>query len=244
MSFLTNIYLRTSRHKFKRAFRPTKIHRNDGVLLHIGNKIQFMKSALIVHMIKKSSDVVLVSHSSCSDIVNILSANFHKVIYYGKTLKVLSHEHGQIARSLSDSKFQFLFELGAPANISIPYLSNIDQRICIGDRNLLPYYNIIFDSPDALIGYFKLKSPAKPKLFNFSKNKIKEIQKKHNLDTSYIVVNGSHEIKSEQKKVTIGKDIGAEDPEVYAIIMGSNAYTGGNDHFAEFARINNITIID
>ena len=186
----------------------------------------------------------MVSPSTCTDVINIVNVRFRKVLYFEKPLKVLSPEHSQIIKLLVGNEFDFLFDLGDPANISIPYLANISQRVCIGTRSLLPYYNIIFENADALIDYFNLKPPSSSKLFNFSKSKIKETNKKYNLNTTYIVVNSKRDIKSDHHKFTIGKDIDIENPDIYAIILSSHGYFGEKDHFAEFARLNNITIID
>lgn len=244
MSLLTGIYLRMSRNRFRKDFRPTKMRRNCSLLVHTGAQIQFMRSIPLISMLKKWGSITLIIHSSCSTLIDMLARIFFRVFYYNNPLKVLTREHSEIAKSLEGGKFDFLFDLSEPGNISIPYLANIDQRICVGGRNMLPYYNIVFDDSNALVNYFKLKPQSISKIFSLSKNKIKEIQKKYTLPKDYIVVNKSGGIKSEKKTIVIGRDINANNPELYAILLGSGGYAGENDHFAEFARINNIAIID
>ncbi len=244
MSVFSNLYLLTSRNRFRKSFQPTRIRRGAKLLIHAGNsKIQIMKAIPLIHTLRRTGRIFMVLPSTCADLARIMKTNLDKVFYYEKSLKVLDPQHRQIARSIADEKLDFLFELGCPANISIPYLANFNQRICIGDRRSLPYYNIIFTDTGALLNYFGLKSTSTSMLFNLSKKKVMEIRNKYALNTPYVVVNGQRVIESEHRKFIIGKDIDTDNPDLYAVLMAAQGYFGANDHWAEFARLNNIATI-
>ncbi len=239
----SNIFLRTSRNRFAKAFRPTKLHRNSELLVHAGeNQVHFVKAVPIIHMIKRTGNITLIASSSCKDLTDILNAHFTKIIFYDKPLKVMNSEHDQITKVLVNKKFDFIFDLGNPANISIPYLTKVNQRVCVGGRDSLPYFNIVFENTDALIDYFRLK-PTSSRLFTFSKSRIKEIRKKYNLISNYVIVNKPIDLKSEHRQLTIGKDINIKNPDLYALILSSQGYYGDKDHFAEFARLHNIKLL-
>jgi hypothetical protein len=61
--------------------------------------------------------------------------------------------------------------------------------------------------------------------------------KKHKKRRPLLFVNGTDKIDWQGDTITIGKDISADSPEAYRLLVAADAYCGKNDMFYELAKM-------
>jgi len=239
MSVFTNIYLNFSKRKFLKPFKPLSTKKRRSFLVSAPTQAaEFVKVIPYVTGLKKIGDIVMIAPQRHETICSFIKPKNFQIIFYNIPPLVLSKEYDGLKKQLSQKRFHYIIELNKPANISLPYLTTTERRICLYDQTKFPYYNIMLrDSAESLCSLFKTKKYDPKKIFTFNVRDIKSTMKKYKKKRPLLFVNGTDKIDWQGDTITIGKDISAGSPEAYKLLVGADAYSGQHDVFYEFAKL-------
>jgi len=239
MRIFTELYLRLSKNRFRKTFKPLGIKKRRNFLVSVPcNESDFLKTLPFINGLKKLGSIVLLISNDLKNIYQCIKPEIFEAIFYDRPTILFTREYKNLKERLSTRRFHFLVELNKPANISLPYLTPIEKRICFYDRDKFPYYNIMIkNSITSLHEFFNIKETNPELLFQFSKRDLKKIVKKMNKKEPLLFVNGRNSISWEGDKIIVGENIAASDPEIFGILYICNAYCGKCDILYEFAKV-------
>jgi hypothetical protein len=204
----------------------------------------FFRSCPFLLGLSKISDVVLLMPAQLEHIRSLLKPRLFEIIIYEKCPKLFSVDYKRIEAQLSEKRFHFLIELNTPANVSLPYLSEVQRRVAFYDKRLFPYYNMLMkDGYNSLIEFFSIESEGTADIFHFHSRDLKSLEKRLGKSHPLLFVNGALDVKWEGQKLIVGEDAKLDDPSIWEMLFIADAYCGTQDAFYEFARLHNKTII-
>ncbi|UCD06324.1 MAG: hypothetical protein JSV98_03595 [candidate division WOR-3 bacterium] len=246
MKILIPLYLKLSKKKFSRSFKPLGAKRKLWHLVSVPeNPAEFFKAAPFLVGLSKIGSVVMLMPKSLETIRSFMKAKQFEVILYEKKPSLFSEDYKRVAVQLGNRHFHFLIELNQPANVSLPYLGNIQRRVSFFDKSILPYYNILVkDSYASLLEFFNIQSPDGQEMFHFYSRDLKATEKKLKVSHPLLFVNEADTIDWDGNTIVVGKDIMADDPAIWKVLYGAEAYYGKQDAFYEFALLYNKEILN
>ena len=239
MSLFTNIYLGFSKRRFLKPFNPLSKKARGNFLVSVPSQAtEFLKVMPYIAALKKIGNIVMIVPQHHETICSFIKPNKFEIIFYVIPPRVLSKEHDELKKHLGKKSFQHIIELNRPANISLPYLTAAEKRICLYDRTKFPYYNIMLrDNIESLCDLFAIKKYTARRIFTFCLRGIKSTMKKHKKRRPLLFVNGTDKIDWQGDTITMGKDMSADSPEAYRLLVAADAYCGKNDVFYELAKM-------
>jgi hypothetical protein len=239
MKLFLPLYLKLSKKRFYRSFRPFATTKKPTHLISVPNCTRnFMKSLYFLSGLRDSGKLVILIPKTLEGVNSLLKQKIFETIFYEKTPMLFSKEYKILKERLGRCRFNFLIELNTPANISLPYLIPAEKRICLGDKNVFPYYNILIkDGINALNKYFDVKNNNPQDLFRFNTKSLKKFERKFRNKGPLLFVNTKDSPKWDGHKIIIGEDILPTDLKTYEILYLADAYYGEHDGFYEFAKI-------
>lgn len=246
MNIFAALYLKLSKKRFHKTFRPMGIEKKRNFLVSAPvNVSDFLKTLTFLVGLKKLGTIVMLMPKNLRSISRFMKPNIFETIFYEKPTRLFSKEHKRLKTQLANRNFHFIIELNKPANISLPYLTSVEKRICFYEKNNFPYYNIMIkENINSLTEFFNIKDNNPQNLFHFYARDLKKILKKFGKKRPILFVNGKNNIMWEGSKIIVGKDISSSDLEAYKILYLSDAYHGRCDALYEFAKIFNKKIIE
>jgi len=246
MNVVAKLYLKTSKRRFFKAFKPLGIKKKRKFLVSAPNSIiDFVKILPFLKGLRKMGTIVMLMPKKLESIHRYIKPNIFETIFYEEPSGILTEEHKRLKRQLADKHFHFLIELNKPANISLPYLTLTEKRICFYEKNNYPYYNIMMKNDlSPLNEFFNIRKSNPKNLFRFNLRESKKLLKKINKKRPILFVNGKDKIPWKGSQIVVGKDISASDPDIYSILYGCDAYFGQRDIIYEFAKMFNTRIIE
>ena len=239
MSIFTNIYLGFSKKKFLKPFKPLsrKNHRNF-LISAPGNAAEFLRILPYIAGLKKYGTIVMLVPNNHKSLCNFIKPNTFNFIFHEILPRVLSKEHNALKEQLHKQRFHYIIELNKPADISLVYLTDVERRIAFYEQEKFPYYNIMLrDSIESLCDFFAVRKTDPKNLLKFHIRDMKSILKKYNKTKPILFVNGRDTVTWQGDKIIVGKDVTADNSEVYKLIIGADAYCGQHDEFFEFAKM-------
>jgi len=245
VSIFLPLYLKISKRRFQRPFRPLGVKKKLWHLVSVpSNTKDFFNAYPFLVGLTRIGSVVLLMPKQLEHIRSFMKPRQFEIILYEKTPTVFSEDYKRVAVQLGDRYFHFLIELNTPANISLPYLSNFQRRISFYDTNNFPYYNIQIKHGFASLNeFFNIETENMSDMFHFYSRDLKNIEKKLGKPRPLLFVNSADEIKWKGGRVIVGQDIMPDDPDVWSVLYVVDAYYGAQDAFYEFARISNKEIL-
>jgi hypothetical protein len=245
MSIFTNIYLGFSRKRFLKPFKPLSNKSRRNFLISAPASVaEFIRIMPYIAALKKYGTIVMLVPNTCKSVCDLITPNNFDLIFHETIPKVLSKEHNALKEQLREQRFHYIIELNKPANISLVYLTDVERRIAFYERKKFPYYNIMLrDSIESLCDFFVLRKADPKKIFKFYSRDIKSVLKRYHKQKPILFLNGSDAATWQGDKIILGKDVTADNPEVYKLILGTDAYCGQHDEFFEFAKMFNKEII-
>lgn len=245
MNIFLPLYFEITKRKFYKVFRPSKIRKKTNHLISMPhNTRNFVLALPFLAALRKYGNIVLLMPETVKNIYGFLKRNIFETIFYKKPPLLFSKEYKLLKERLSKRHFHFLIELDVPANISLPYLASVENRICFYGNNNFPYYNILIrDNIRSLIEFFHIDEDNPQQLFNFYESRLKKISKKFIKKHPVLFVNAKNNVPWNGQKVIVGQDILPSDKNAYQILYLADAYYGKHDAFYEFAKIFNKEII-
>ncbi len=239
MNIFGELYLKLSKNRFRKTFKPLGIKRRRQFLVSAPcNEGDFVKALPFINGLKKMGSIVMLLSHNLAKIYQYIKPQLFESIFCESPAEIFTKEYNGLKEKLGERRFHFLVELNRPANISLPYLTPIEKRICFYDKNKFPYYNIMIkDSITSLSDFFDIKETDPQLLFHFSKRDLRKLLKKMNKKGPFLFANGRHDVSWQGDKIIVGKDIAVSDPEIYGILYICDAYCGKDDTLFEFAKL-------
>jgi len=245
MNIFRPLYLSISKKRFYKPFHPFKLPKKPTHLISAPNNIRdFLKTLFFLSGLRNSGTIVIVMQKSLENIHRFFKKNIFEAIFYDKTPLLFSKEYKILEERLNRRSFNFLIELNVPANISLPYLTNAEKRICLDKKSNFPYYNIFMkDGLNVLNEFFHIQESNPQDLFDFKERDLRKVEQKFHKNRPLLFLNRKDDTKWDGDKVAVGKDILPSDPESFQVLYLADAYCGEHDGFYEFAKIFNKQII-
>jgi len=246
VSIFLRLYLKISKRKFQRPFKPLGTKKKLWHLVSVPhNAKDFFSAYPFLVGLSRIGSVVLLMPKQLEHIRSFMKPRQFEIIIYEKTPRVFSEDYKRVAVQLGDRYFHFLIELNTPVNFSLPYLSNFQRRISFYDTKNFPYYNIqMKHGYDSLIEFFNIETENVPDMFHFYGRDLKTIERKLDKPRPLLFVNSANEVNWKGGQVILGQDIMPNDQQVWSVLYVADAYYGVQDAFYEFARINNKKILN
>lgn len=239
MNIFTELYLKLSKNRFRKTFKPLGIKKRRHFLVSAPyNEGDFIKALPFIDGLKKLGSIVMLVSYNLKNIYQFIRPHIFEPIFCESPTELFTKEYNGLKEKLGERRFHFLVELNKPANISLPYLTPIEKRICFYDEKKFPYYNIMIkDSIASLYDFFDIKETNPQLLFNFSKRDLRKFLKKLNKKEPLLFVNGRNNVSWEGDRIIVGENILASDPEIYGMLYICDAYSGRDDTLCEFAKL-------
>jgi hypothetical protein len=245
MNIFTPIYLKLSKKKFYRPFKPLGPKKKLWHLVSVPESpAKFFKAAPFLAGLSKIGSVVILMPKHLETIRSFMKTKQFEIILYEKRPSLFSEDYKRVAVQLGNRHFHFLIELNQPANISLPYLGNIQRRVSFFDKNIFPYYNILVkDSYASLLEFFDIHSANGQEMFHFYNRDLKAAKKNLKKSRPLLFINETTPIDWNGGTVIVGQDIMSDDPNIWKVLYLADAYYGHQDAFYEFALLHNKEIV-
>lgn len=239
MTIFAELYLRLSKNRFRKTFKPLGIKKRRNFLVSMPcDESDFLKTLPFINGLRKLGSIVLLLSDDSKNIYQHIKPELFEAIFFDKPTMLFTKEYKSLKERLSTRRFHFLVELNKPANIALPYLTPVEKRICFYDRDKFPYYNIMIkDSITSLHQFFNIKESNLELLFQFSKRDLKKVLREMKKKEPLLFVNGKDSVSWEGDKIIVGENIAASDPIIFGILYLCDAYCGQRDTLYEFARV-------
>lgn len=240
MRILLPLYLRISKRRFLRSFKPLGAKQKLWHLVSAPNNPRdFFKAVPFLAGLNRIGNVVLLMPQGLEQIRSFIKPKQFEIIIYEKRPTLFSEDYKRVAVQLGQRYFHFLIELDRPANTSLPYLSNFQRRVSFYDRGNFPYYNILMkDGYTSLSEFFNIEAHDGSEIFHFYSRDLKALEKRLRKKRPLLFVNGAEATDWEGGKIILGQDIMADDANIWKALYIADAYHGEKDAFYEFARVN------
>ncbi len=237
MNIFMPIYLRLSKKRFYRPFKPLGTKKKLWHLVSVPESpAEFFRATPFLVGLSKIGSVVIMMPKDLETIRSFMKAKQFEIILYEKKPLLFSEDYKRVAIQLGNRHFHFLIELNQPANVSLPYLGNIQRRVSFYDRKIFPYYNILVkDSYASLLEFFDIESTNGQEMFHFYSRELKATEKNIQKSRPLLFVNEATPIDWKGGSIIVGKDMMPDDPEIWKVLYIADAYYGKQDAFYEFA---------
>lgn len=245
MSIFLRLYLRISKKRFQRSFKPLGLSRKPWHLVSTpDDEAHFFQAAPFFYGLSKTGTVVLLMSKKMEHIRSFMRTKHFEIIIYEKHPRLFSEDFKRVALQLGERRFHFLVELNDPANISLPYLGDFQRRIAFYRSDNYPYYNILVKNGYASLNeFFGIEAENAQDIFHFQSRELKTVKKRLGKTHPLLFVNEAPEIEWKGDCIVLGKDIMPEDPDVWKALYTADAYSGKKDAFYEFALLNKKTVL-
>ncbi|MEO0156788.1 MAG: hypothetical protein ABIL07_06710 [candidate division WOR-3 bacterium] len=179
MNLIRNLYLKTQKRKFYRAFKPIGIGRRESFfIVPTENVKDFLKALPFIAGIRKLGSVALFVPEVFSSYLKLFRANYFQIFYYKEIPEILTREFEQLKTELKKINFHWLIDLNQKANLNLPGLVNAEKRVAFYDKGIFPFYNILIKGGiEAMKNFFQIPSVDPISLFKFNKLELKSILK-------------------------------------------------------------------
>ena len=245
MKIFMPLYLKISKKRFYRPFKPLGTKKKLWHLVSLPeNAADLFKAAPFLVGLSKIGNVVTLMPKNLEPIRSIIKSKQFEIILYEKCPSLFSEDYKRVALQLGNRHFHFLIELNQPANLSLPYLGNIQRRISFYSKDIFPYYNILVkDGYTSLSEFFNIESENGQEMFHFYSRELKAVERKYRKSRPLLFVNETTPVDWKGGSVVVGQDIMPDDPEIWKILYITDAYYGKKDAFHEFAVLHNKEIL-
>ncbi|MDH4210182.1 MAG: hypothetical protein OEV79_01880 [candidate division WOR-3 bacterium] len=245
MNIFMPLYLKLSKKRFYRPFKPLGTKKKLWHLVSVpGSPAEFFRATPFLVGLSKIGSVVMLMPKNLETIRSFMKTKQFEIILYEKKPSLFSEDYKRVAVQLGNRHFHFLIELNQPANVSLPYLGNIQRRVSFFDKNIFPYYNILVkDSYTSLLEFFDIESTNGQEMFHFYSRELKTTEKNIHKSRPLLFINEATPIDWDGGSIIVGKDIMPDDPEIWKVLYIADAYYGKQDAFYEFALLHNKEIV-
>ena len=245
MSIILPLYLKITKQRFRKSFKPLGSKKKSWHLVSIPRDAKsFFEATPFLLGLSKSGNVVLLMPKDLEWIRAFIKPKQFEIILYEHRPVLFSEDYKRVRLQLGERYFHFLIELDKPANISLPYLCNFQRRISFYDDRSYPYYNILMkDGYAPLNEFFNIEDQSARDMFHFYSKDLKPVERKYRKLHPLLFVNGTDDIEWKGGKVVLGQDIMKDDPNIWKVLYIVDAYYGKQDAYYAFAQVNDKSIV-
>jgi hypothetical protein len=245
MNIAQSLYIRTSKKRFARNFKPIGIKKRVNYLISPPAAITgFLTWLPFLGELHTLGHIVMLASRTLEPILKITKPNLFEIMFYEKTLTVLTREFDHVKASLAGRTFTYLIELNSPVNLSLSFLVDAERRMTFYGTKFFPYFNILFkDDIKGFISYFPLEVEEPIRYMKLPAAELKKMRKDINKKHPLLFVNGpapevwEGDLIVPDRKLTPMTDI-------YKLLYISDAYCGADDELGRLAMIFNKPIIN
>lgn len=246
MNIFLPLYLKITKPRFNKTFQPLVLTMKPTHLISLPRNTQnFLQALPFLAGLKKCGSVLVLVPRALENIYRFIKSNVFETLFYEEPPHLFSKEYKSLKEKLGKKHFHCLIELNVPPNLSLPYLTSADKRICFYGNNHFPYYNILIkDTIRPLVQFLGVEEENPQQLFHFPASRLKKISKKIDKKQPLLFINRKNDIQWSGTKIVVGLDLQPSDAEAYQILYLADAYYGEHDAFYEFSKIFNKRIIE
>jgi len=245
MNIAQSLYIRANKKRFAKNFKPIGIKKRANYLISPPSAVTgFLTWLPFLGELHSLGHIIMIASRTLEPVLKIIKPNLFESIFYDKPLTVLTKEFDRVKASLAGKTFTYLIELNSPANLSLPFLTDLERRITFYNTGYFPYYNILFkDDTKGFTSYFPVKAEEPIHYLKLPAAELKKMSKDINKKHPLLFVNGrapaawDGDLIIPDRKVTPVTDI-------YKLLCICDAYCGADDEFGRLARILNKQIIN
>ena len=245
MSIILPLYLRITKKRFRKPFKPLASKKKSWHLVSLPRDAKgFFDAATFLSGLSKSGNVVLLMPKSLEWLRTMIRPKQFEIILYERRPVLFSEDYNRVRLQLGERYFHFLIELDKPANISLPYLCNFQRRVSFFDNSSFPYYNILLKNGyTSLLEFFDIEDESARDIFHFQARELKAVERKYRKLHPLLFVNGPNDIEWKGNKIVLGEDVMPDDPDIWKVLYVIDTYYGKQDAYFAFARANNKAIL-
>ncbi len=246
MKIFTPLYLKTTKNRFLKPFHPLQTAKKPNFLVSAPFRpTDFLRALPLLGGLRDCGHVTMLMPKNLEGIYRIMKHNIFNVIFYDEPLVIFSCSHKLIKSELEKKHFENLIEMNVPANISLPYLVDVEKRICFCSTKNFPYYNILAkDGINTLFEFFHIEARNPQELFRFNASDLRRFEKSFDKKRPWLFINSLDDIEWPGDKIVVDKDVSTLEPNAYEALYLADAYYGKQDAFFELARIFEKKIIE
>jgi hypothetical protein len=144
MNIFTTLRMALGRNRFKQPFQPLGMKKRRTFLISVPSKPEHIMTTLsLLGGLQTWGQMILLIPHAIEIFYYWLPEKYYTKIVYAKSTRCFGKETGTLRQQLQGHKINFLIELNTPVNISLPYITSTEKRICFYDMKNYPYFNIM-----------------------------------------------------------------------------------------------------
>jgi hypothetical protein len=238
MSIFTGLKMIWQKRKLGKRFHPLGMRKRRTFVVSVpAASEQVMDTLSFLDGLKAWGQVIVLVPSCIHYIYTWLSKRYFTELVYPKPARRFGKEMTSLQQQLADREIHFLIELNKPVNLSLPFLTNAEKRMCFFDGANFPYYNIMMkDGYISLHEFFSIRKSDPVKAISYAKRTKSQMRKAYGRRKPLCLVNGTVPATWSGDTIILGKDIPRTHPDVLCLLYCADAYSGAQDILYEFAR--------
>ena len=238
MSIFTDLKMTWQKRKLGKQFHPLGLKKRRTIVVSVPSASeQVMDTLAFLNGLKTWGQVIVLIPACVHYIYTWLSKRYFIDLVYPKPVRRFGKEIKPLELQLSDRRIHFLIELNKPVNLSLPFMTNAEKRICFFDDATFPYYNIMMkDGYTSLHEFFNVKKFDPVKAISFAKSTKSQVRKAYHKRKPLCLVNGTAPSTWTGDTIILDKDIPRAHPDVLPLLHCADAYCGARDVLYDFAR--------
>lgn len=231
-------YLKMTRNKFTRAFKPMEMRKKSAFFVSAPLALKdFVPALPFLDNLHGLGSVTIFLPRAFEVFTRHLKPDLFEFLFFDKVPLLLSREFKAWQENFKDRQFESLIDINQPANIHLPYLVRAEKRFAFYDPKAYPYYNILIKGAlKAFQDFFHLDKPNPKKIFHITETETRKIERKLGKKRPLLFVAGPDDRVWEGDKFILGRDF-LPDTDIAKIIYLCDAYYGPDDEWREVAKL-------
>jgi hypothetical protein len=231
-------YLKMTRKKFTRAFKPIERKKKSSFFIAAPMELKrFISTLPFLENLHGLGSIALFLPRSFETFTRHIRPGMFEFFFFDKVPVLLTREFKTWQEQFRQTSYEFLIEINQPANIHLPYLIQAEKRFAFYDPKIYPYYNILIKGGmKALDGFFQFGKINPKKLFHITETETRKIDKKLGKKHPLLFVAGPDDRPWEGDKFVLGRDY-LPDLDLPKLIYLCDAYYGPDDEWREVAKL-------
>jgi hypothetical protein len=244
MKLFLPLYLKMTRNKFTRAFKPIGVKRKSAFFVSAPLILKdLIRTLPFLENLRGLGPVALFLPRSCEPFTRYFRPGLFDFVFYDKLPVLLTREFKILQEQFQERSFESLIEINEPANLHLPYLIRTEKRIAFYNPKNYPYYNILLKGGiKALSDFYRFETTNPKKIFHITEAESHKLDRRLGKKHPLLFVNGPDERAWDGDKFVLGRDYLAE-AEIPKIIYLCDAYYGLDDEWREIAKLFGKTIL-
>ena len=231
-------YLKMTRNKFTRHFKPIAMRKKSALLVSAPNALKdFIRTLPFLENLRARGSVSLFLPRTFEVFTRHLKPGLFEYFFFEKIPVLLSREFKAWQKRFQEMPFETLIETNNPANIHLPYLVTAEKRFAFYDPKAYPYYNILIKGGlKTLQDFFQFDKSNPKKIFHITETETRKLDKQLGKKHPLLFVAGPDDREWAGDKFILGRDF-LPDADIAKIIYLCDAYHGPDDEWRAVAKL-------